>query len=948
MQAKAGVRAAWLLGLLALTPAAPAPAAPAPAPPAAAEVAAADWTRTLERIAGSVVAIEVDQVRAFDTERNVSAQATGFVVDAERGLVLTNRHVVTPGPVTAEATFLNREEVQLHPVYRDPVHDFGIYRYDPAKLRFIHPVALPLAPEAAQVGREIRVVGNNAGEQLSILAGTLARLDREAPEYGVGRYNDFNTFYIQAASGTSGGSSGSPVIDIQGRVVALNAGGASGAASSFYLPLGRVQRALELIRTGRRVTRGTLQTEFRYRPYDELRRLGLQAATEAEARRAHPGNTGMLVVDNVQPGSGADGVLEPGDVLVRINGRLVTAFEPLEAVLDDSVGASVELTLERGGRPYSVRQAVDDLEAITPDAYVEIGDAIVHTLSYQMARHFHVPVRGVFVASAGYMFDAADVPRGAVITAVDATPIAGVADFQAALAGLADGARMAVRYFTLDDPTRAQVASVRIDRLWFPARACRRNDASGYWDCSELAAPPHPARPAAGEAQFPAGTGRVAARLAPSLVAISFDMPYSVSGINERNYHGTGLVIDAQRGLLITDRNTVPVALGDVRLTFAGVLEIPGEVVYVHPLHNLVVVRYQPALLGRTPVRAAQFATAPLQVGASVDVVGYDGDGELKSRRTSIAGIDPLLLPLSRSVQFRESNLEVATLANNPEDIAGVLADATGKVRGLWASFASDAGRELVQHSRGIAADLLTETLALVLRGAPLYALEAELAPQTLAAARRLGLSDEWVRRVQQADPGAHQVLSVVRLVGGSDAAARLQPGDLLLTVDERVVTRFREVEQAVAARPVVRVRVWRVDGEHAFDIRTAALEGSDLTRIVLWAGATLQAPHRAISAQRGIAPEGVYVAYFAFGSPATRSGLMPGRRIVAVDGVPTPDLDAFLRVVGGRADRTSVRIRTLAWNGQGEMITLKLDRHYWPTYELRRAAAGWERHPLD
>lgn len=37
----------------------------------------------LERIAGSVVAIEIDQVRAFDTERNVSAQATGFIVDAE-------------------------------------------------------------------------------------------------------------------------------------------------------------------------------------------------------------------------------------------------------------------------------------------------------------------------------------------------------------------------------------------------------------------------------------------------------------------------------------------------------------------------------------------------------------------------------------------------------------------------------------------------------------------------------------------------------------------------------------------------------------------------------------------------------------------------------------------------------------------------------------------------
>ena len=96
-----------------------------------------------------VVTIQVDATRAFDTEWNASAQATGFVVDAKRGLILTNRHVVTPGPVTAQAVFLDREEVELKAVYRDPVHDFGLYRYDPSKLRFIQPAELPLYPQGA-------------------------------------------------------------------------------------------------------------------------------------------------------------------------------------------------------------------------------------------------------------------------------------------------------------------------------------------------------------------------------------------------------------------------------------------------------------------------------------------------------------------------------------------------------------------------------------------------------------------------------------------------------------------------------------------------------------------------------------------------------------------------------------------------------------------------------
>jgi S1-C subfamily serine protease len=907
-----------------------------------------DWAVTLERIANSVVSIEVDATRAFDTEWNTSSQATGFVVDAERGLILTNRHVVTPGPVTSEATFLNREEVQLYPVYRDPIHDFGFYRYDPSKLRFTKPKALPLYPEGAQIGREIRVIGNNAGEQLSILAGTLAKLDRAAPQYGIAKYNDFNTFYLQAASGTSGGSSGSPVVDIRGRVVALNAGGASNAASSFYLPLGRVKRALEIIQKGETPSRGTIETVFTYTPYDELRRLGLTQNVEAVVRKTYPQHTGMLVVSEVLPGSASDEVLQPGDILVKVNGKYVTQFEPLDDIMDTHVGKTVELELERGGKPISAKLPVTDLHSITPSSYVEFGDAIVHTLSYQQARHFNVPVRGAYVANPGYVFGAAGIPRGAVITLFDSKPIANVNDLQAAVQALGDGDRASVRYFTIDDPNGSQLRSIRMDRRYFPARHCVRDDKVGNWACNELAAGPAPKPPQGGTTEFPTFKDPRLAYIAPSLVQVHFDMPYSVSGITERNYHGTGLVVDAERGLVVVDRNTVPVSIGDVSVVFAGTLQIPARVKYIHPLHNLAMIEYDPKLIGNTPVKTARLAPREILPSEQVWVVGLGADGQLRSRSTEIADVEPILLPLSRTMRFRDSNLEGIELVNPPRDYDGVILEKSGRVIALWSSFAYESGRELTQDNRGVPIDLVDDMLRRVKNNAPLHSLEVEFATTTISNAREFGLTDAWTKKLAEHSPSERTVLAVVRMVGGSPASRILQQGDLVLAIDGQVVTRFREVERAVADKRQVKVTVWRNHGEQSFDIDTVELPSTDLDRLVLWAGATLQAPHRAMAAQRGIPPIGVYVGYFSYGSPATRYGLYPGRRIVEVDGVPTPDLDAFLAAVTGRPDRSSVRLRTITWNNAPEVITLKLDKHYWPAYELIRSDRGWERRALE
>jgi pro-apoptotic serine protease NMA111 len=268
----------------------------------------------------------------------------------------------------------------------------------------------------------------------------------------------------------------------------------------------------------------------------------------------------------------------------------------------------------------------------------------------------------------------------------------------------------------------------------------------------------------------------------------------------------------------------------------------------------LAVVSYDPAAIGNTPVRAAVFDTRELTPGQDVWVVGERSDSKIMSQRTQVASLDVLSFPLSRTLRFRDTNLEAVNLVNPPGDFDGVIANEKGEVLALWSSFAFENQRDLEQVNHGIPADIVTEMIDAVIANRPLYSFEAEFNLQSLAGARKLGLPDSWVRRFEEHNPQRRQVLGIDRLVAGSPAARLLEPGDLVLAIDGKIVNRFREVERAVQ-KPEIAVTVWRDGAEKTLQAATVPLNGRDIDRVLIWAGATLQAPHRAMAAQRGIAP---------------------------------------------------------------------------------------------
>jgi len=803
--------------------------------------------------------------------------------------------------------------------------------------------ALPLRPDLARVGAEIRVVGNDAGEKLSILSGVISRLDRNAPEYGEG-YSDFNTNYIQAAAAASGGSSGSPVVNIDGCAVALQAGGRSdGAATDYFLPLDRPLRALECIRKGEPVTRGTVQCQWIIKPFDECRRLGLASDWEAALRKQFPKETGLLVAEVVLPEGPSDHKLEEGDVLIKVNGELLTQFTRLDAILDSSVGSKLSLLVQRGGEDVKVELNVGDLHAITPDRFVSVAGGSFHDLSYQQARLYAVAVKGVFVCEAAGSFRFEGTESGWIITSIDHKDTPDLDIFIKVMKMIPDRSRVVVTYKHLRDLHTLNTSIILIDRHWTSKmRLAVRNDETGLWDFTDLAEAVPAEAPIPRQASFIRMDGTTfpkAADIVRSFVRIAASMPVKLDGFPRARKIGYGLVIDADKGLVVVSRAIIPYDLCDISVTIADSIIVDAKVIFTHPLQNYAIIKYDPSLV-QAPVKSAKLAKETIKQGAETILFGFNQNLRPVIAKTVVTDVTTVAIPASASTpRYRAINLDAITIDTSlaTQCGSGVLVAEDGTVQALWLTYLGErsahSGKD-VEYHLGLATPILLPLIQQIQEGVmpKLRILNVETTTSHMSQARIMGLSESWIQRVEKEDPERHQLFMVRKVDSGHSDG--LLEGDLILTLDAKLVTRVSDLD-VMYNRNELDAVVLRKRHELGIKVSTVPTDELETDRAVIFCGAVLHRPHHAVRQQISKIHSDVYISARMRGSPAEMYGLAPTNFITAVNGVKTPHLTAFVEEVNKIPDNTYFRLRVVTFDNVPWVATMKKNEHYFPTMEF-------------
>lgn len=279
-------------------------------------------------------------------ERVEQSLGSGVIIDAERGLVLTNHHVIE-GADEVSVTLADGRTVQAEFEGSDPDTDVAVIRIPAENLS-----AIPLADSAQlRVGDFVVAVGNPFGLGQTVTSGIVSAVGRSGLQ-GLGYQN-----FIQTDASINPGNSGGPLLDSAGRLIGVNTAiyspSGTSAGIGFAIPVDVVNRVVpELIRRGRVPTPG----------------IGIIAGQEAAAARL--GIEGVVILRTVPGSPAAEAGLrgvdpntgEIGDVIVAINGKPVRRLSQLTDELQRiGLGKPIQLTIERGGRRMDVEITPADI-----------------------------------------------------------------------------------------------------------------------------------------------------------------------------------------------------------------------------------------------------------------------------------------------------------------------------------------------------------------------------------------------------------------------------------------------------------------------------------------------------------------------------------------------------------------------------------------------------------
>ncbi|TLS29541.1 hypothetical protein PpBr36_01349, partial [Pyricularia pennisetigena] len=911
-----------------------------------------EWQATIQRVVSNVVSIRFCQTCSFDTDAALTSEATGFVVDAERGYILTNRHVVGSGPFWGYCIFDNHEEVDAYPVYRDPVHDFGILKFDPKAIKYMPVAALPLRPDLAKVGVEIRVVGNDAGEKLSILSGVISRLDRNAPEYGEG-YSDFNTCYLRLR-----------VVAVL--VVLLSTSmampwlykqveGLTGHPPTTFCP--SIARSEPFSKP---ITRGDIQCQFLLKPFDECRRLGLAPEWEAQMRKAFPKETNLLVAEIILPEGPSSNKVEEGDVLLKVNDELITEFIRLDDILDSNVGKPVKLLLQRGGEDVEVEVEVGDLHSITPDRFVSVAGGSFHSLSYQQARLYGVACKGVYVceATGSFRFETSD--NGWILQTIDNKKVPDLETFIQVVKNIPDKARVVVTYKHLRDLHTLNTTIIYVDRHWSSKmKLAVRNDETGLWDFTDLAdaLPPVPPVPRkASFIQLEHTSHPAVAELVRSFVHVTCTMPMKLDGFPKNRKWGMGLVIDAEKGLVVISRAIVPYDLCDISITIGESIVVEGKVVFLHPLQNYAIIQYDPKLVD-APVQSAKLSSEEITQGASTYFIGYNRIGRVVHTATTVTEIFAVAIPAnSGAPRYRAVNVDAITVDTNLSGQcgSGVLVAPDGTVQALWLTYLGERSPSThrdEEYHLGLATPTLLPVVKQIQQGIvpKLRMLSVEFRSIQMAQARIMGVSEEWIQQVSLANTSHHQLFMVTKRTferDQDDKSGALLEGDILLTLNGKLITRISELD-IMYSHEFLDAVIVRETKELKLKLPTVAADDVETDHAVSFCGAIFHRPHQAVRQQISKLYSEVYVSARTRGSPSYQYGLAPTNFITHVNGKRTPDLKSFLAAVTAIPDNTYFRLKAVTFDSVPWVVTMKKNEHYFPTVEWIKDSSedcGWRR----